>query len=199
MMESMASDASDAADESEPTGSVSPTTGFRLNDSVLPNESGGPTRWQGNDEIATKLEELADFLVIGGYEPSHASRYRRLARTVREWPESMEALRHEGRLRNFHDVGPTNRFMIEQLVDTRTCDKWADWAKRVPESVLELVQIPGVGVKTAVVLFQGYGIDSLAALERALEANRLGDIQGIGPKTVIRIRQHIEARARGEF
>ena len=151
-------------------------TGFPLNDSPLPDEGGGQTRWKGNEVIAVKLEQLADYLVIGGYEPSHANRYRRLARTVREWPESMEALRHEGRLRNFHDVGPTNRFMIEQLVDTGTCDKWDDWAKRVPESVLELSAIPGVGVKTVVVLYQGYGIDGLAALGRALEFNRLGDI-----------------------
>ena len=174
-------------------------TGFPLNDSTLPDESGGQTRWKGNEEIAAKLEQLADFLVIGGYEPSHANRYRRLAHTVRYWPESMEALRHEGRLRSFHDVGPTNRFMIEQLVDTGTCDKWADWARGVPETVLELSAIPGVGVKTAVVFYQGYGIDSLAGLERALEMNRLGDIQGIGPKTVTRIRQYIEGKARGDL
>ena len=34
----------------------------------------GRTRWRRNDEIAEKLTELYAFLVIGGYEETHARR-----------------------------------------------------------------------------------------------------------------------------
>ena len=56
----------------------------------------GRTRWRCNDEIAKKLQQLHEILVIGGYEESHATRYTRLAYTISRHPESVEEL-HRGR------------------------------------------------------------------------------------------------------
>ncbi|MBT7596517.1 MAG: hypothetical protein HN559_16540 [Gemmatimonadetes bacterium] len=172
-------------------------TGFPLEDTQLADD-GGQIRWEGNQTIGRRLDQLADYLVIGGMEELHVTHYRRLAYAISRWPESMEALRHEGRLKQIPSIGPTIQHMVQQLVDTGTCDKWAQWAQRVPESVLDLAAIPGLGVKTARSLFMNYGMDGLPALQRALDAHRLADLQGIGPKTVVRIRQHLEAKARGE-
>ncbi len=173
-------------------------TGFPLNDKPLADD-GGQVRWQGNERIGQTLNRLADYLVIGGQEELHVTHYRRLAYTISRWPESMEAMRHEGRLRKIPKMGTTIGHMVQQLVDTGTCDKWQEWSQRVPETVLDLAAIPGLGVKTVRSLFLNYGIDSLPALQRALDANRLADLNGIGPKTVIRIRQHLDAKARGEL
>lgn len=159
----------------------------------------GRRRWQLNERIGEQLARLADFLVIGGYEESHTTVYKRLSYTVSRWPESLETLRHEGRLRELPSVGPTIRALLTELVDTGTCGKWEEWKQVVPESVLELSDIPGLGAKMARTLYQGYGIDGLEALERAFEAGRLGNIKGLGPKTVTRIRRHLEAKARGEL
>lgn len=172
-------------------------TGFPLDDTPV-TDGDGKTQWKGNLEIADKLRRLADYLVIGGMEELKVAHFRRVADTIAHWPESMEAMRHEGRLRKIPRIGTTIQHMLQQYVDTGTCDKWTEWSQRVPESVLDLVAIPGLGVKTAVMMYQGYGIDGLPALERALENHRLGTLHGIGPKTVVRIRRHLEARARDE-
>lgn len=158
----------------------------------------GRVRWELNERIAERLAGLADYLVIGGYEESHTTVYKRLAYTVSRWPESLETLRHEGRLKQLPSVGPTIQALLTELVDTGTCAKWDDWTQRVPESVLEMRSIPGLGPKMIRTLFLGYGIDGLAALELALEAGRLGDVKGMGPKTVTQIRRHMDARKRGE-
>ena len=48
----------------------------------------GRLRWHCNDRLAEQLKQLYDFLVIGNYEESHASRYPRLAHTISRHPES---------------------------------------------------------------------------------------------------------------
>ena len=67
----------------------------------------GRTRWQHNDWLAERLKELGEFLVIGGYEESHAVVYKRLSYTISRYPASVERLLSEGRLAEIPDVGPT--------------------------------------------------------------------------------------------
>ena len=95
-------------------------------------------------------------------------------------------------------MGPTIQALLTELVDTGTCGKWEEWKGRVPESVLELRDVPGLGAKMARTLFLDLGIDGLEALERRLEAGALDGVRGLGPKRVTGIRRHLEARRRGE-
>jgi DNA polymerase (family 10) len=147
--------------------------------------------WALNERIAGHLLRLADYLVIGGYDETHARHYRRLAHVVDTHPESMETLRHEGRLRRLPGAGPHLQATLMELVDTGRSSKWDDWARRVPETVLDLCDIPGVGVKTARMLYLEFGIDSLPALGAAVEQGWLGQIPGIGPKTIGTMRRHL--------
>ena len=161
-------------------------------------DEGGRRRWLLNERTAAQLQRLADYLLIGGYEPSHTTHYRRLANTVAGLDESLETLRHEGRLKRLRGVGPTLQGLLMEIVDTGTCAKWEDWTRRVPESVLDLVDIPGLGVKTVRILYLELGIDGLPALRRAVDEGWLDVVPGLGPKRVTRIRRHLEARQRGE-
>lgn len=156
----------------------------------------GRTRWELNEAIAERLARLADYLVIGGYEESHTTHYKRLAYTVSRWPESLEVMRHEGRLKKLPSVGPTIQAMLTELVDTGTCSKWEDWKTRVPETVLDLRDLPGLGPKMVRMLYLEFGIDSIDKIRPAIEEGWLTQIPGLGAKTVTKIRQGIEARDR---
>ncbi|HJP32272.1 MAG TPA: helix-hairpin-helix domain-containing protein [Candidatus Latescibacteria bacterium] len=168
-----------------------------INDQSRVDEK-GRTRWQLNERVGDQLARLGDYLVIGGYEESHTTVYKRLSYTISRWPESLETLRHEGRLKQLPGVGPTIQALLTELVDTGTCSKWEDWKARVPESVLDLRDIPGLGAKMVRVLFLEFGIDSLEKLRAAVNEGWLTQIPGLGPKTVTNIRRHLEAGERGE-
>ena len=151
----------------------------------------GRTRWRCNDEIAEKLRQLHDILVIGGYEESHATRYSRLAYTISRHPESVEELHREGRLSAISGVGETIAEIIGEFIETGTCTKLEEFAEHTPKTVLELTALPGVGIKTAKVLYDELGIDSLASLGEALNDDRLEGFKLMTKKTQERIRQHI--------
>ncbi len=160
----------------------------------------GRTRWQRNDEIAEKLKELADFLVIGGYDESHAARYPRLAYAISRHPESIVHLHHQGRLSEIPGVGGTIATIIGELIETGTCHKMEapiqEDRLNPPRTVLEITAIPRFGAKMARTLYQEYGIDSLDSLKNALDAGVLDAVPGMGRKTVETVRQHLAERGK---
>jgi DNA polymerase (family 10) len=136
-----------------------------------------------NQELADKLRDLRDFLIIAGYEESHALRYTQISRYIEKLPEPVETIRKEGRLKDIPQVGPLIATYIKEILEDGVSSKQREWEEHAPITVLELVRIPGVGAKTARRLFLEFGIDSLATLRLALENGILDDAQGIGPKT----------------
>ena len=151
----------------------------------------GRTRWRRNDEMGERLKQLGEYLIIGGYEESHAARYPRLAHAVSRYPESIVELHKGGRLEEIPGIGDTIATIIGELLDTGTCQKLEDWAKHTPRSVMEMAAVPGLGAKTVKMLYQEHNIVDLAGLADALDADRLAGVKGLGPKTISAIRSHI--------
>ena len=141
-----------------------------------------------NLELAQKLRDLRDYLIIAGYEESHATRYTHIARTIEKLPEEVEVMRREGRLKDIPQVGSLIALYIKEILEDGVSSKQRDWEHVAPITVLELVRIEGIGAKTARRLFVDFGIHSLASLKIALDANKLANVTGIGPKTLASLR-----------
>jgi DNA polymerase (family 10) len=157
----------------------------------------GRLRWRRNDEIARLLKELADLLIIGGYDPSHAARYPKLAYEISRHPDSVEAMHREGRLREIPGIGGTVAGILGELIETgktRKTETSGDGYVPPPRTVLELTALPGLGAMTARRLYAERGIDSLAALADALDDGRLDDFAGLGPK----LRETVRQRSAGQ-
>ncbi|CAN5699747.1 hypothetical protein BH11ARM2_BH11ARM2_06440 [soil metagenome] len=136
-----------------------------------------------NAELAQKLRDLRDFLIIAGYEESHATRYSHISRHIEKMPEEVEVMRREGRLKEIPGVGGLITTYIKEILEDGVSSKQRDWEPVAPISVLELVRIPGLGAKTAKRLFHEFGIASAADLRRALNEGKLEHTSGIGEKT----------------
>ena len=149
----------------------------------------GRTRWRKNDALGDRLAELHDFLVIGGYPETHAARYRQLARLISRHPERIDKIHEEGRLDEIPGIGDGVAVIIGEYVDTGTSTKFEEFARETPPSVLELLLVPGIGVKTARTLYGDHGLDSLTALKQALDDGRLRGMSRMGPKMLLAIGQ----------
>ena len=157
----------------------------------------GRVRWRRNDEVAEQIKRLGDFLIIGGYEESHARRYGKLAHTVSRYPKSVVRLHKEGRLGDIPGVGGTIAEMIGEFLRTGTCSKMDQWAERIPRTVLELTAVPGLGAKTIRTLYTEHGIKSLNTLRKALDKGKFDGARGIGNKTVERMQRFIAEQELG--
>ena len=146
-----------------------------------------------NAELAQKLRDLRDFLIIAGYEESHAARYTLISREIERMPEPIDQVAAGGRLTDIPGVGKLVASYIREILATGTCSKFKDFESSAPLSVLELVRIPGVGAKTARRLFQAFQIDSLGGLKKALDSGMLDYAEGFGPKTLATFRDATQA------
>ena len=156
----------------------------------------GRTRWRRNDEIAQKLKDLHDLLVIGGYDELHARRYPQLAYTISRHPDSIVLLREEERLSEVPGVSTTIAGLIGEYLDTGSCAKFEEWSQHTPRSVLEMTAIDRLGAKTARMLYHDLGIDSLASLAEALDTGVLDGVKGIGKKMKDTIGAHVAGHCR---
>ncbi|RYG30228.1 hypothetical protein EON81_25295, partial [bacterium] len=126
-----------------------------------------------NGELAQKLRDLRDFLIIAGYEESHATRYTHLSRYIEKMPEDVETMRREGRLKEIPGVGGLVASYVKEILEDGVSSKQKDWEPFAPITVLELVRIPGLGAKTAKRLFHEFKIAGADDLRKALEEGGL--------------------------
>ncbi len=153
----------------------------------------GRTRWRVNDEIALRLLELHTFLIIADYPEDHATRYPRLAYTISRMDESVAELVAEGRLQEeIPGVGDIVSTIITEYVETGTCTKLDEYAADVPETIVELIPVPGLGTKTIKRFYQELGIDSLASLKEAIDEDRFKGFRGVGKKTLENLKTYID-------
>ena len=138
-----------------------------------------------NNEIAQKLMELHTILIVADYPEDHATRYPRLAYTISRMEESVAELVAQGRLKEeIAGVGDIVATIITEYVETGTCSKLREHASNVPQTIVELMPIPGLGAKTIKLLYQEAGVDSLLSLRTAIDEGKLKRVKGIGKKTI---------------
>lgn len=151
-----------------------------------------------NWEVSWVLLEIADLLEIKGEDPFKARAYRRAAQEIEALLEPIENLAAEDRLCEIPGVGKGLGPKIAQIIATGTCDYLENLRKEVPEGLLEILGIPGVGPRTAALLHEALGVSSLEELEAAAKAHRVREVRGMGIKTEQNILRGIEmVRSRG--
>ncbi len=90
-------------------------------------------------------------------------------------------------------VGKAIAGKIIELLDRGTFDAWERIIAETPETVLDLLEIPGIGPKTASTLHQKFKVSSLAELKKFVAGGGLDLVDGIGPKTAERIKDSLRS------
>ncbi|MCL5040780.1 MAG: helix-hairpin-helix domain-containing protein [Firmicutes bacterium] len=133
-------------------------------------------------QVAAIFENIADLLELSGAEPFRAGAYRRGARAVENLTEDLEKVTREGRLEEISGIGKALAQKIKEILTTGTCHFYEELRGKVPPGLTDLLEVPGVGARTARVIYERLGITNLADLKKAAEEHRLRDLPGIGAK-----------------
>jgi DNA polymerase (family 10) len=151
-----------------------------------------------NEELARRFERLALLMEIRGDDKFRVRSYRNAAETLETWPSSVEQIaREEGQkgLQTLPGVGKAISGKIVELLERGTFDAWERLKEETPETVLDLLEVEGVGPKTAATLYQQFKISSLADLSKFVEGGGLDLLDGVGEKTAERITRSARALA----
>ena len=137
-----------------------------------------------NDAIATKLETLADLLEFTGANAFRLRAYRNGAKAIRDLSTPIAAMIEQGdNLSKLDGIGDSVAKKCVELCETGTLEQIETLLTEVPATVLDLLNVPGLGPKKAAVLFNELGVENLALLKSACESNTVQTLSGFGAKT----------------
>jgi DNA polymerase (family 10) len=148
-----------------------------------------------NEEIARRFNRLAALMELRGDDPFRLRSYRNAAETIEVWPMPLkEIAEQEGvaGLQNLPGVGKAIAGKILELLDCATFDAWERLVAETPETLLDLLELPGIGPKTATTLHQKFKVSSIADLKKFIAGGGLSLVDGIGPKTAEKIKESLE-------
>ena len=136
-----------------------------------------------NEAIAHVLDEIGDLIELKGENVFRAVTYRQVARSIRDLREPVATLLEQGRLAEIPKTGPSVTEAITQLITTGESRRHAELKAAVPEGLITLLRVPGVGPATARAIHKELGITSIDQLEEAARAHRLQQLPKIQAKT----------------
>lgn len=151
-----------------------------------------------NLEIAQVFREIAKILEVKGDNPFRIRAYERAALNIEGLSEDIEKFIREDKLREIPGIGTDLENKIKEIAATGTCKHYETLKKSIPAGVLELLNIPGVGPKTAGLLYKELKIKDIAGLQQAIQKGKLKGIFGIKEKTIENIQKGIEVLKRGK-
>jgi DNA polymerase (family 10) len=148
-----------------------------------------------NEQIARRFNRMAALMEVRGEDSFRIRSYRMAAEAIETWPTPVkEIAAKEGAagLQEIPGVGKALAGKIVELIEQGTFDAWNRLVAETPETVLDLLELPGVGPKTAAMLHQKFKIASLTDLRKFVAGGGLETVDGIGPKTAERIRARLQ-------
>ncbi len=136
-----------------------------------------------NAEVAARFNEIADFLEIKGENPFRVRAYRRAAQTLEGLAEDVAAIAGRGGLLELPGIGKDLAAKIHEYLERGAVEYLETLRTEIPVGVVDLMGIHGVGPKTARLLYEQAGVDSVEKLEELATAHRLTGLPGIQAKT----------------
>jgi DNA polymerase (family 10) len=132
-----------------------------------------------NIDIARIFEEIADLLEIQGENQFRIRAYRTAARTIGALAVPAASLASQDRLDELPGIGRDLAGKIATILDTGTLPLLGELTGRTPESLVQMLRIPGLGPKRAKQIYDTLGITTLEQLETAARRGRLRTLPGI--------------------
>jgi DNA polymerase (family 10) len=145
-----------------------------------------------NKEIARRFFRLAALMEVRGDDPFRLRSYRNAAEAIEVWPTSLKEIADQDGVTGLQEIpgiGKAIAGKVVALLTKGTFDAWERLIAETPETVLDLLEIPGIGPKTAALLHQRFKVSSLPDLKAFVASGGLDMVDGIGPKTAERIKE----------
>jgi len=134
-----------------------------------------------NLEIAKILYEIADLLELNQIEYKPRA-YRRAAQNIEMLSDDIENLYQKGILDDIPGVGKSIKLKIQEYIETGELKYLNELRSQIPEGFQELLNIEGIGPKTAQILHQELGVKNVNELELSIKKGKLKNIKGFGKK-----------------
>ncbi|MCG7845072.1 MAG: DNA polymerase/3'-5' exonuclease PolX [Methanomassiliicoccales archaeon] len=138
---------------------------------------------ESNAKVAAILEEVADLLELKEDSFFQVRAYRRVAREISSLTDDIKDLYIRGHLSTIPGVGKAIHDKVVEIVRTGELQYLKDLRNEFPAGLLQVMQVPDVGPKTAGRLYKELRVTNLQDLRLAAEQHKVRMLKGFGERT----------------
>jgi DNA polymerase (family 10) len=149
-----------------------------------------------NFEIAALFHEIGDLLEIRDENVFRIRAYRRAGQSLESLAEDVLAALDAGK--KIPGIGADLAAKIREYAATGSLAYLEELRQGLPRGVRTVMLLPGIGPKTAKLLHERLGIDSVERLEEACRSGKILEVPGIRQKTCDNILRGIDSWRLGQ-
>ena len=152
-----------------------------------------PSMPANNEDIARLFENLGILLELKGDSVFKIRAYQRAARTIEHLSFPLaQAVKDGTDLKQIPGIGKAISDKIHEFLQTGHVSTYERLLAELPEGVLTLMDVPGIGPKTALLISQELGVDSIDEVEQAIREGKMAALPRMGQKAANNILKHIQ-------
>ena len=135
-----------------------------------------------NTKLSFLFAQIADMQELLQQNSFKVSANRKIARIISEHDQDFAQLAVNDELADIEGIGESAIARIKEYCETGTIAEYDELMEQVPESVLSMLKINGLGPKSVSMLWREYDIDNIHLLLSIAEEGQLEKIPGFGKK-----------------
>jgi DNA polymerase (family 10) len=136
-----------------------------------------------NFELARLFYEMASLLEVRNESRFRIRAWQRAAQTLEALSDDVGAVAARGGLRTLPGIGKEIAARIEEYLATGRIELLERQRENLPPNILSLLEVRGLGPRTARALWEVAGIDTVERLEAACRSGEIVGVAGIQKKT----------------
>jgi DNA polymerase (family 10) len=145
-----------------------------------------------NEAIARRFYRLAALMEVRDDDPFRWRSYRNAAEAIEVWPTPLKEIAEKEGVAGLQEIPGVGKAIAGKVIDLLTkgtFDAWERLTAETPETVLDLMEVPGIGPKTAALLHKRFKVSTLDDMKAFVASGGLDMVDGIGPKTAEKIKE----------
>ncbi|MBI4306999.1 MAG: hypothetical protein HY678_11835, partial [Chloroflexi bacterium] len=148
-----------------------------------------------NREIARVFADIARLLQLKNDSIFKIRAYERAADTIERLTSDISKIAGETKaLREIPGIGEAIATKIGELVSTGKLEFFEKLKAEFPPGLLVVMDVPGIGPKTALKAVSELGIETVDDLQKAIESGEFAKLPRVGEKTAANILRRLKAR-----
>ncbi len=135
-------------------------------------------------DVIKLLEKIAVYLELKGENPFKISAYRKAAQALETDDRSLNEIDDFTKITG---IGKGTATVIDSFIANGESDTLRQLQEEVPEGLVPLLNLPGLGGKKLARLYQELGVVDAASLKEACETGKVEALSGFGKKSAEKI------------
>lgn len=140
-------------------------------------------------DVIRLLEKIAIYMELKGENPFKIIAFRKAAAGLEK---DMRGLSEIEIFTDIPGIGKGTAAIIEEYIENGVSETLEQLMAEVPEGLVPLLKLPGLGSKKISRLYKELGIENMESLKKACENNDVSQLKGFGKKTEEKILEAIE-------